>query len=70
MKHHCNFLSIALRDSAYLDIHILMMQYTRACYLPSGNINTLNRKILLMQHFNNVTSIVCTRCEIGPNLTI
>lgn len=49
MKHRCNFLPIALRDSAYLDIHILMMQYTRACYLPSGNINTLNRKILLMQ---------------------
>lgn len=70
MKHRCNFLPITLRDSAYLDIHILMMQYTRACYLPSGNINTLNRKILLMQNFNNVISIVCTRCEIGPNLTI
>lgn len=70
MKHRCNFLPIALRESAYLDIHILMMQYTRACYLPSRNINTLNRKILLTQNFNNVTSIVYARCEIGPNLTI
>lgn len=70
MKHRCNFLPIALRDSAYLDIHILMMQYTRSCYLPRRKINTLNRKILLMQNFNNVTPIVCTRCEIGPNLAI
>lgn len=70
MKHRCNFLPIALRDSAYLDIHILMMQYTRSYCLPRGKINTLNRKILLMQNFNNVTSIVCTRCEIGPNLAI